>query len=86
MRRAKITKIEELSTAEYPNNMPTGLIRTGTLAREPTVNFSLELFNCDETDGKLFRTSAIQNIEPRDITSIIYIITTFNSKYKLELL
>ena len=100
MVRAKATKVIERDCAVHPRNMPLGLVRTGILCREPQVDQPLELYDCDETNGKLFRTSIITKIvsttEPQIkkkednwlsiMTERELMIYTLNSVYLLELI
>lgn len=85
MKKINLIKLETLTTAEYPqeDKYPSGnIIAKGLMWNwsKPKVN---EYFNVYHAKLKpVFRTSLVQSIEEIEDG---YIITTINSKYKIEI-
>jgi len=85
MKKIDLIKLETLTTAEYPqeDKYPSGnIVAKGLMFNwsKPKVNECFMVYH-----GKLnpvFRTSLVQNIEEIEDG---YIITTINSKYKIEI-
>jgi hypothetical protein len=85
MKKINLIKLETLSTAKYPqeDKYPSGKIVAKGLMwnwSKPKVN---ECFNVYHAKLKpVFKTSLVKNIEEIEDG---YIITTINSKYKIEI-
>lgn len=84
-KKAILTKLETLPNAEHPQEekYPSGkTIRTGILVSGlPTIGDSFTILKEDNTG--FFQISIVKNIEK--INENTMILTTLNSKYKLEL-
>lgn len=73
--RIKLTKIEERSDAEYPNNIPVGDERIGFYEEEPKVG---EPFILRKQGFNIFMTSVVTEIIDKNTFK------TLNSIYKME--
>ena len=75
MKKVKLTKIEELSNAEVPNNIPINAERIGMMKDPPEVG---RCFYIHSSISSYFRTSTVTEII--DETTF----KTRNSIYKIE--
>lgn len=76
MERIKLIKIQELSEAIHPNNIPINYEEEGFLIEEPIINQCFWLYSNKWSRGG-FKTSLIQKIIDKDTFE------TYNSVYKI---
>jgi hypothetical protein len=85
MKKINLIKLETLSTAEYPqeDKYPSGnIIAKGLMWNwsKPKVNECFNVYHAKP--NPVYKTSLVQSIEEIEDG---YIITTINSKYKIEI-
>lgn len=81
MKKAKLTKIDELLDAEVPNNIAIGATREGFALKSPKVG---EAFTLLKSKGSYFITSEVTEILYKRDNEIQF--KTLNSIYKLTYL